>query len=319
MPVAPAAPPPAIAPAAPEPAKPPAASAASPSPPVAPPPPALTVKLVREVEAPIRAIALDAPPHAAALGEDAAFIHDARGWRTTKLPPSVTQDRPARLDIFYGRDDRVRVVGTRAGAGGSTSIYLRWKPEGFISGAREIGRLSRGDGAIVAILGTKDPEIVCRPGGLCIVKRRSGWTMSPAPAEIERVTLGDDVGWGVGGPTFYRLGNGMEPLSQRGTWGRADALFALRDRAYVIETEAAKIHVWEAGEVRIMPSPIPRPRAMWGASASALWLVGDGVAFFDGASWRVANPPGGPFAAALGRGEGDVWIGGKGGLFRVER
>lgn len=274
--------------------------------------------LRREVESPVTALALDAPPHAAALGEDAAYIHDARGWRTTRLPASVTKDRPERLAIFYGRDDRVRVVGTRRTDRGATSIYLRWKPEGFIPGGREVGRLSNGDGAIVAILGTRDPEIVCRPSALCIIKRRSGWTMIPAPADIDRVTLGDDVGWGVGGQTLYRLGDRLSPLGKQGTWKRADDLFALRDRAYVVETEAARIHVSTGDDWQIMASPIPRPRALWGASAGALWLVGDGLAFFDGTSWRVAPDARGPFTAVLGRGADDVWIGGAGGVFRVE-
>lgn len=294
-----------------------AAAPAAPSSPPAPPP--LAVTLRREIDSPVMALALDAPPHAAALGQDAAHIHDARGWHTTKLPASVVKDRPARLAIFYGRDDRVRVVGTRVEGRGPASIYLRWKPEGFIPGAREVGRLSSGDGAIVAILGTKDPEIVCRPSALCIIKRRSGWTMIPAPADIDRVTLGDDVGYGLGEKTLYRLGDRFAAIGKQGTWKRADDLFALRDRAYVVETEAARIHVSGGDEWQLMASPIPRPRALWGTSPSALWLVGDGLAFFDGATWRVAPDAPGPFTAVLGRSADDVWIGGAGGVFRIER
>ena len=143
--------------------------------------------------------------------------------------------------------------------------------------------------------------------------------MWPAPADIDHVTLGDDVGWGLGGQTLYRLGEGFHPVGKQGTWQRADDLFALRDRAYVVETDAAKVHVWDGKDWQSSPSPIPHPRAMWGASANALWLVGDGLAFFDGASWRVAPDVQGPFAAVLGRGADDVWIGGAGGVFRVKR
>jgi hypothetical protein len=56
---------------------------------------------------------------------------------------------------------------------------------------------------------------------------------------------------------------------------------------------------------------------MWGASASALWLVGDGIALFDGTTWRVAHPAEGPFAAVLGRSASDVWVAGPHGVFRV--
>lgn len=296
-----------------------ARASASTSAPVAPLPPSLRVSLRREVEAEVSALALDAPPHAAALGHDAAFIHDARGWRETKLPASVMKDRPEGLQIFYGRDDRVRVVGTRKTPQGERTIYLRWKPQGFIPGAREAGRLGNGDGAIVAILGTRDPEIVCRPAAICIIKRRSGWTMIPAPSDIERVTLGEDVGWGVGGKTLYRLGDRLAAVGARGTFARADALFALRDRAWVIETEAARIHAFDGERWRVTASPIADPRAMWGATESALWLVGDGIALFDGASWLVARDARGPFSAVLGRSADDVWIGGKEGLFRAKR
>ncbi|MFT3765585.1 MAG: hypothetical protein QM820_08735 [Minicystis sp.] len=325
---APPAPPP-IAPAAPPKAAPPpstataavsasaAPSAAPSAPPAAPPVPTFSVKLQREIEAPVTALALDAPPHAAALGQDAAWIHDAKGWRSVKLPDAVVKDRPAGLRIFYGRDDRVRVVGTRTTERGPSMIYLRDKPRGFIPGAHEAGRLSNGDGAIVTILGTKDPEIVCRPAALCIIKRRSGWTMIPAPADIAQVTLGDDVGWGVGDKTLYRLGDRFQAIGKPGAWQRADDLFALRDRAYVVETDAARIHAFDGKEWQVTPSPIPHPRAMWGASASALWLVGDGIAFFDGKEWRVVADVIGPFTAVLGRSADDVWIGGASGVFRV--
>lgn len=292
-----------------------APSAAPSAPP--PPPPGIRVTLQREVEAPVTALALEVPPHAAALGRDAAFIHDARGWRKADLPASVASDVPPGLQIFYGRDNRVRVVGTRVKGGAAATIYLRWKPGGFIPGAAEAGRLGNGDGAFVAVLGTRDPEIVCRPTATCILKRRTGWTVIPAPADIERVTLGDDVGWGVGGQTLYRLAEAFRPAGERGAWKQADHLFALRDRAWVIETETARIHVFDGSAWHVIPSPIPRPRAMWGASASALWLVGDGIAFFDGTSWRVAPEAPGPFTAVLGRSADDVWIGGNDGVFRV--
>jgi hypothetical protein len=265
------------------------------------------------------AMALEAPPLAAVLTQGSALIHDARGWRETKLPLSVMKDRPEGLQIFYGRDDRVRVVGTRVTPRGPRTVYVRWKPHGFIDGAREAGRLGSGDGALVAILGTKDPEIVCRPGSICIIKRRSGWTMIPAPADIERVTLGADQGWGVGGRTLYRLRDRFVAVPERGTFTRVDDLFALRERAFVIETEAARIHAFDGSAWRVTASPIAHPRAMWGATESALWLVGDGIALFDGASWLVSPDVRGPFRAVTGRSADDVWVGGREGAFRVER
>jgi hypothetical protein len=280
-------------------------------------PASFDVELVREIEPPATALGLDVPPHAAALSANAAWIHDARGWRSEALPASVVKDPAPRLAIFYGRDHRVRIVGTHVEGGVLGSVYLRSKPNGLIDGGAEIGRFADGKGGLVAVLGDKDPEIVCRLGDACVVKRRSGWTFIPIVPDLERVVLGDDVGWALGGHTLHRLDGTFHAVGAPGSWQHGDDLFALRDRAFVIETEAALVHAFDGTGWQAMPSPIPHPRAMWGASAKALWLVGDGIARYDGATWRVAKGVSGPFAAVLGRSEGDVWIAGANGVFRV--
>jgi hypothetical protein len=295
---------------------------AAPSAPLEPPPPPLSIRLHREIEAPTTALALEAPPHAAALGGDAVWIHDARGWRREALPGSALRAPAPRLDVFYGRDDRVRVVGTRGPLPSDASVYLRWKPGGFVSGRGEIGRFADLRGGLVSVLGTKDPEIVCRPGDQCIVKRRTGWTFVPAPPAVERVVLGGDVGWALGGDTVYRLGDAFRAAGPAGSWAHADDLFALPDRAWVIETATSRVHALEGapGEARawrVTPAPIPHPRAMWGTSPSALWLVGDGIAYFDGARWSVAADAG-TFAVVAGRGADDLWVAGPSGVYRVE-
>jgi hypothetical protein len=280
-------------------------------------PASFDVELVREIEAPSAALALDVPPHAAALSQSAAWIHDARGWRSEALPASVVREPAPKLAIFYGRDHRVRVVGTHLEAGVLGSVYLRSKPNGLIDGGGEIGRFADNKGGLVAVLGDKDPEIVCRLGDACVVKRRSGWTFIPIVEGLERVVLGDDVGWALGGHTLHRLDGTFHAVGAPGSWQHADDLFALRDRAFVVETEAGLVHAFDGTAWQAMPSPIPHPRAMWGASAKGLWLVGDGIALHDGTSWRVAKGVSGPFVAVLGRGEGDVWIAGPSGVFRV--
>jgi len=289
-------------------------STAAPDPPAAPPP--LVVRFHREVEAKVISIALERPPHAAALGADAAWIHDARGWREGRLPASARRGPRPALSVFYGRDDRIRVVGSRPGG----AVYLRWLPSGFSAAGKEIGKLADLKGALVAVLGTADPEIVCRPGDICIVKRRTGWTMMAAPADIARVTLGDGVGWAVAGRRLLRLGAGWESAGAEGTWSAADALFATRDRAWIVETDGGRIHAFDGAAWSVAASPIDRPRALWGARPDALWLAGEGgLAFFDGRVWRrVADAPA-PLAAVAGRSADDVWIGGDPGLFRIER
>jgi hypothetical protein len=274
--------------------------------------------LRREIEAPVTAIALEEPPHAAALGAEAVWVHDARGWRAERLPPSARAAQGSAISLFYGRDNRVRVTGSRLVDGAPRGVYLRWLPSGFRLERAEIGRLAALTGPLVAVLGTADPEIVCQPGDVCLVKRRSGWATIPAPADVSRVALGEGVGWAVAGRQLFRLGGAWESAGPPGTWSQADALFATRDRAWVVETAAARVHAFAGGAWTVTPSPITGPRALWGARADALWLAGDGgLAFFDGASWRRATDAP-PLLAVLGRSERDVWAGGPRGLYRVE-
>jgi hypothetical protein len=88
----------------------------------------------------------------------------------------------------------------------------------------------------------------------------------------------------------------------------------------VIETARGRVHFFDGAGWRVTASPVEGPRAIWGARADALWLVGDGgLACFDGAAWsRVTDAPG-PLAVIAGRGADDVWVAGARGLFRVER
>lgn len=292
-----------------------AATAASPEP-VA----TLSVGFREEIDAPVLAIALEHPPLVAALSRDRLFVHDAKGWRSEALPRSIGPGPEQALAIFYGRDDRIRVIGTRTDHDKPEGVYLRLLPAGFKIERSEIGRLGDLRGAFVAVLGTADPEIVCRPGDVCLVKRRSGWTTIAAPADIHRVVLGEGEGWAVAGKQLLHLeAKSFEPVGPVGSWQTADALFATRDRAWVVETGASRIHAYANGAWHVEPSPIRGPRALWGASADALWLAGDGgLAFFDGQSWRPASSAPAPLSVVLGRSADDVWVGGEHGLFHVE-
>jgi hypothetical protein len=299
----------------------PAPSAAPSSSPLEPAPPAtLSVGFREEIDAPVFAIALEHPPLVAALSRDRLFVHDEKGWRSEALPRSVGPGPEQDLAIFYGRDDRIRVIGTRTDHGKAEGVYLRLLPAGFKIEKSEIGRLGDLRGAFVAVLGTADPEIVCRPGDVCLVKRRSGWTTIAAPVDIRRVVLGEGEGFAVAGKQLLHLEpKSFEPAGPVGSWQDADALFATRDRAWVVETGASRIHSYANGAWHVEPSPIRGPRALWGASPDALWLAGDGgLAFFDGQSWRLASSAPAPLSVVLGRSADDVWVGGEHGLFHVE-
>jgi hypothetical protein len=275
------------------------------------------VRATRLVEDEIVAIAVDREPLLAAVGPRAAWVSKPRGFEAHPLPKSALADPPPRLSIFFGRDDRIRVVGTRGSAG--PAEYLRLLDAGYKVEKKEIGKLGDLKGGLEAVLGTADPEIVCRPDDECLVKSVRGWLTVATPPQLARVALGQGTGWAVGGRRIYRLGKGWEDAGVEGAWQSVDGLFGLSDRVYVLERSAGALHELAKGALRTFASPITGPRGLWGASADDLWLVGDGgLAHYDGGSWSVAEGAPSPLVAVLGRDATHVWVGGPGGLFRIE-
>lgn len=277
-------------------------------------------QFTRELESPVTRIALDAPPHVAALGSSSVFIHDRTGWREERLPKAVQDALSPRLDLFYGRDFRVRLVGTHTGLnGGLQSFYYRSLPGGLKPAPAELGRLGNPrDGALVAVLGTADPEVVCRPGDVCLIKRLSGWTSLPAPADLSHATIAGSNGWVLVGKQLMRADREWIAQGPPGPWQAPSALFAVGERVFVLEAAPPRVHqlsndAWESFE-----SPVGAPSSLWGARATGLWLAGaTGVAYFDGSAWRpVQGAPSG-VSAVLGRSAEDVWFAGSTGLFRL--
>ena len=77
-------------------------------------------------------------------------------------------------------------------------LYYRWKGN-WRAKAGEIGRLDGGKpAALFGILGHDDPEVVCKLGDICIIKRLTGWTMVPVPAAIHRVAIASGKAYAVG-------------------------------------------------------------------------------------------------------------------------
>lgn len=269
----------------------------------------------RELEAAVTALAVERAPFAAAVTRDAVWMHEAQGWHEEALPASA---RGLPFAVFYGRDDRVRLVRVRSGDASAPGVYLRWKPGGFRAAPYELGKLAALPRPLVSVLGNDDPEIVCQPGETCLVKRRTGWRFLESPPDLVQTTLGEGVGWAIAGTQLLRLGDHWERVGPPGEWHTADALFATHDRAWVIETARDIVHTFDGTAWHAVPSPVAHPRALWGPRPDALWLAGEGgLALFDGKAWhRVAGAPA-PLTAVAGRGD-EAWIGGERGLYRIE-
>jgi hypothetical protein len=279
--------------------------------------PALCLPVIERVlDTPCRALGLDHEPYVAALGPEAVTVMDKRGTHQEPLPEAL---RGPGIDVgvFFGRDYRVRVAGTAHTPQGDEVRYYRSLPGGLRPALDELGPLGkRGGPGLVALLGTTDPEIVCRPGESCLLKRVSGWTKASAPAGLSRVGLSLGQGWAIAGASFFRLGKDWQPVLPPGSWQKADDAFLRGDEACVVEHDSSRLHHFDGKAWHASASPVTGPRSLWG-SADALWIGGDGgaVMFDDGAFRKLDGVA--HVAQVLGRDAQDVWLCSAEGVFRA--
>jgi hypothetical protein len=270
-------------------------------------------------DAPCRALALDQEPYVAALGDDSVIVTDKRGTHEEALPEAL-RGADVSVGVFFGRDYRVRIAGTAHTPRGDEVRYYRSLPGGLKPALDELGPLGkRGAPGLLALLGTTDPEIVCRPGESCLLKRTSGWTKLSAPAGLSRLGLSLGQGWAIAGTTFFNLDKGWIPLAAPGPWHKADDAFVRGQEACVVERDASRLHHFDGRAWHSSDAPVTGPRSLWG-DQDALWIAGDGgAALLDehGAFQRIGVSS--RIAQVLGRPDGDVWLCGDAGVFRARR
>jgi hypothetical protein len=272
----------------------------------------------RVLDTPCRAIALDREPYWAALGDDVVTVSDKRGVHRESLPEALRTPTD-QLGVFFGRDYRVRIAGTARTSKGDEVRYYRSLPGGIRTAFDELGPLGKpGAPGLVALLGTADPEIVCRPGQSCLIKRLSGWAKASAPSGLERVGLSLGAGWSLVGNQLFRLERDWTPLGAPGSWQRADDAALRGDHACVVERSASRMHHWDGERWHVSKSPVSGPRSVW-ASETALWIAGEGgaVRLEDGAVARASVPP--AMVQVLGRSANDVWLCGQSGVYRSKQ
>ena len=274
--------------------------------------------LQRVLDKPCRALALDREPYVAALGDDAVTVTDKRGTHEEPLPAALRGAGLA-VGVFFGRDYRVRIAGTAHTQQGDEVRYYRWLPGGMRPALDELGPLGQlGGPGLIALLGTADPEIVCRPGQSCLIKRVSGWAKASAPAGLSRVGLSLGNGWAIAGSNFFNLGKDWVATSVPGRWQKADDAFVRGSEACVVEHDASRLHHFDGKTWHSSAAPVTGPRSVWG-SEDTLWIGGDGGAavFDDGAFHPLPGTL--HVAQVLGRSSEDVWLCANEGVFRTTR
>jgi hypothetical protein len=268
---------------------------------------------------PVSAIALGEGTRIAVLA-DTPYVGDARGLRPLPLPASL---RPKtgeleQLGIFFGRDNEPRIMGSRRGAQGERAVYLRHLPNGWRDGREEIGQLGGpAPGGLWGVLGSADPELVCRANATCIIKRTSGWTTAPAGALTRIVTLQDGVLWGLEAGGISGIdAKGWKLAIPAPAWSEPQAFWATRGEAWV--STAQELFHYREGKWQALASPVGHATSFWGTGPDSLWLVGSaGAALFDGQGFHPVDIKG-PLQVVRGRSDTELWFGGEAGLFRAQ-
>jgi hypothetical protein len=260
--------------------------------------------------------------HVALLSNLRAKVYDGKTFRT--IEPDLTPTPGLNVSIFFGRDNRPRLMGyADDGRGGLEQRYLRERGGRWQKAADELGALGTAKG-LYGVLGHDDPEVVCSPKRSCIVKRLTGWVSVPAHDAPLPIVLSGGTAWALARDRVLRLGEtGWLELDPPRAFEQPSALFSAAPSAsatrelWVLERGGAVLARRNGGVWSVSPAPVRNAKAIAGLSERDFWIVGDGgAAHFDGSTFRCASDAPGPLAS-VALADGAVWVGGAAGLFRL--
>jgi hypothetical protein len=299
-------------------AAPPAVTGGPAPPTAAPVSPVLELATDQVLTASVTSIALGEGTRIAVLA-DPPYLGDVRGLRPLPLPKALLpkSEQHDQAQIFFGRDNEPRIMGTRRSSAGEVAIYFRHTNAGWRDGREEIGQLgSATAGGLWGVLGSADPELVCRANSVCIIKRTSGWTSAPAGPNARLVELDRGTLWGLDASGISTIdAHGWSTVIAAPAWSEPRAFWATQGEAWVAAGDA--LFHYHARAWSKQPSPIAEVQAFWGTRPDSVWLVGGGgAAHYDGHDWRTLSIAG-PLSAVRGRTDSDVWLGGARGLFHA--
>lgn len=268
-------------------------------------------------DGPVTSLALGHAGRAAVLIGATARLFDGKRWVT--LEPTLPTGA---LQIFFGRDNEPRVMGfSPRESGEPTQVYLRCRNHRCQPAPDEIGKLGGTRGALYGVLGFDDPEVVCRAGQICLVKRVSGWKSIPAHAAPARVLLSAGTAFALHPERIERVTDaGFVALEPARAFREPRAVALQPDGVLWVIDGAGTVLVHRLGEQWLEePSPLRSARGLWSHASDDLWLVGEnGAAHFDGKRWSCVPDVPGPLGFVAESGE-QVWLAGQSGIFLAER
>jgi hypothetical protein len=276
-------------------------------------------KFVAIHSGPALSAAVGTPPRAAVWSGRSVTVFEGE---TVRELPAPSLPPGAAVELFFGRDNQPRLMGFALGEPGKeVPVYLRFRQGTFRPEPSELGPLGAPRGALYGVLGFADPEVVCRPRELCLIKRTTGWKRIAAHDAPARVVLhGQDV--------FALHARRVEQLGERG-WSAVEPERAFEEpldawrtpngETWVIDRSAAGLSRLKDGRWESVPSPVQAPRAGLVRADGAVIVVGsNGASEFDGTRFRCIDGVVGPLHLAFAVGS-EVWLAGERGVYRSVR
>ena len=281
--------------------------------------------VTRVLDLPVASLALGRPAVAALVHQDGGLVPwwtDAKGsWRAIPLPAALAlSDATAPgARIHFGRNDKPRILGTRTVEGANRPLYLRFRGSSWVADKEEVPELLAGSPAgLYGVLGHADPEVVCKVGASCLIKRLSGWKRMDAAATAPRVDLQGGRAFAVwptevavlDGLRWQVLSADVDLVDARGVWGD-------QAETWISGGESTLWHHTAEGW-DTQAAPVTGADQLWGSGPDDVWLAGTGgLAHYDGTRWaRVADVEG-PLSEVFGR-HGEVWAAGESGVWRID-
>ncbi len=267
----------------------------------------------------VRSLAFGKEPRMAVL-TDQPHIFDGESWTRRALPAHLSAAEAERevVEIFFGRDNQPRLMGTRFVGDQTTAVYLRHFSTGWRKEPGELGPLARAK-SLYGLLGYADPEVVCEPGAFCLVKRISGWGRVNADDEPRRLFL-TDAGvykqaegrlWLLTGVEWTDVAPlAFEPLDLcRDAVGATWLVGGTPSRVFILEQHGA-------GKLAPVDVPLKDARRLH-CSADGVWVAGERtLALQDAAGWWGVPSPAGEITLLAGRTAGELWVGTSEGLYQ---
>lgn len=212
---------------------------------------------------------------------------EAGKWEALPLPAAHSAAEASTLGIYFGRDNRPRLMGFSGSAESARMVYLRYKDGAWQDQRSELGGVAADTAALFGVLGEADPEVVCKVGmTTCLLKSRKGWKdakSSLTPAAVIRAFEGK--GYALTSDGVYRADDaGFTRVGPAAPWKTPATGFWVGsgEKVAVVEPQTNSLHVFNGDVWQSERAPIDGPRDIAGPAGDR-WVAGKAGLTYIGA------------------------------------